>query len=393
MILYSDNFQVGRPPVRLQREDLVELRALHFSWTKIARILGVSRQTIYRKLEEFDISCNDHSTISSLDLDSLLQQIKRDHPNDGEVMMRGHLISLGIRVPRSQVRESIHRVDHQGIELRKSHVVKHRQYFVESPNSVWHIDGHHKLIRWRFVVHAAIDGFSRVIPYITCADNNRAMTVIEAFYSGVACFGLPEKVRSDHGGENMEVWKYMLVSHNDDPQCVITGSSTHNERIERLWRDVHRSLSHLKDSFLELESEGILLDLLNEVDVFSLHYVFLPMINKCLQDFQESWNNHSLSTEGSMTPYQLFAEGMNYAAQFDVPTIASIQAIPTTQADEQKLPTVDVPRIAFTQCITLTLQLQILSQLSGDIGKQLYIQVTSTVGQHLLNGCDNCHHN
>ena len=32
-----------------------------------------------------------------------------------------------------------------------------RQYRVAHPNSVWHIDSNHKLIRWRLIVHGAID--------------------------------------------------------------------------------------------------------------------------------------------------------------------------------------------------------------------------------------------
>jgi hypothetical protein len=107
-------------------------------------------------------------------------------------------------------------------------------------NSVWHIDSHHKLIRWRFVIHASIDGFSRTVTYIRCANNNSAQTVLEFFRDGVTRFGLPDSIRSDHGGENVDVWRYMLASHNNDLSCVVTGSSTHNERVERLWRDVHR---------------------------------------------------------------------------------------------------------------------------------------------------------
>ena len=58
-------------------------------------------------------------------------------------------------------------------------------------------------------------------------------------------------------------------------------------------------------TFYELETEQ-LLDPLNEVDLFCLHQVYLPRINKILDEFVESWNNHSLSTERSMTPNQLF---------------------------------------------------------------------------------------
>ena len=66
----------------------------------------------------------------------------------------------------------------------------------------------------------------------------------------------------------------------------------------------------------KLESEEIL-DTLNEVDVFALHYVYLPILNRCLQEFKESWNNHTLSSEGNMTPYQLFIEGVKCAADLN----------------------------------------------------------------------------
>ena len=47
-----------------------------FSWTKIARILGISRQTLYRRLEEFGVPCNDSTAISSDDIDSIVKDIK-----------------------------------------------------------------------------------------------------------------------------------------------------------------------------------------------------------------------------------------------------------------------------------------------------------------------------
>ena len=98
----------------------------------------------------------------------------------------------------------------------------------------------------------------------------------------------------------------MLWSHDENPASVITGSSTHNERVERMWRDVYRSVSsNFSCTFSMLESENVL-DPVNDVDIFCLHFVFVPRINRCLQEFQESWNLHSLSTEGNMSPYQLF---------------------------------------------------------------------------------------
>ena len=104
---------------------------------------------------------------------------------------------------------------------------------------MWHIDDHHKIIWWCFVIHGAIDGFSHASIDLKCSDINRARTVLRLFQDGVSHFGLPEHVRSDHRGENADVWRYMIATHNLDYSCVVTGSSVHHERVERLWSNVY----------------------------------------------------------------------------------------------------------------------------------------------------------
>ncbi|KAF4114111.1 hypothetical protein G5714_004334 [Onychostoma macrolepis] len=42
-------------------------------------------------------------------------------------------------------------------------------------NSLWHIDGNHKLIRWRIVIH----GYSRLVVFLRASDNNRGGTVFD----------------------------------------------------------------------------------------------------------------------------------------------------------------------------------------------------------------------
>ena len=280
------------------------LRALHYKWSKIASILEISRATLYKRLDENGISPDDHTQLSASTLDSIVQSIKSDHPNDGEVMMQGHLRKLNIHVRRQDLRASIHRVDEANIQRRRAKVVKRRVYSVDHPNSVWHLDGHHKLIRWRFVTHGAIDGYSRTITLLKCSDNNRATTVLDGYKAGVSSYGLPNTVRTDHGGENVDVWRFMLATHNNDLSSVITGSSTHNERIERLWRDVFRCVASVYYQLFREMEENHTLDPLNEVDLYCLHYVYLPRINQSLTEFKESWNEHAVSTEGNMTPHQ-----------------------------------------------------------------------------------------
>ena len=95
-----------------------------------------------------------------------------------------------------------------------------------------------------------IDGYSRTIVFLNCSDNNRASTVLTAFTNAVGSHGLPERIRTDLGGENVDIWRYMVEQH---ASMSVTGSSTHNERIERLWRDVYRCVGVIYDCFRQLD--------------------------------------------------------------------------------------------------------------------------------------------
>ena len=170
-------------------------------------------------------------------------------------------------------------------------------------------DGHHKLIRWKLVTHAGIDGFSRMIVYMKCSANNKSATVYDLFLHAVRRFSLPSRVRSDQGQENRLIALHMIRHYGVQRRSMFVGSSTHNQRIERLWRDLFQSTVRLfYRLFYYLEAKGVL-DPINEMDLFCLHYIFLPRINHSLKQFQEGWNHHGLRTAGSKTPYQLFTAG------------------------------------------------------------------------------------
>ncbi len=137
---------IGRPCIDVCKEELLRLKELNYSWTKIARMIGVSRSTLYRKLRDFDIDSSDsYSDIAPSDLDDLLKEIKVEQPDIGEVILQGRLLHMGIKVTRSQLRSSIHRIDHSNTVARRSRVINRRVYSVPHPNAVWHIDGNHKM--------------------------------------------------------------------------------------------------------------------------------------------------------------------------------------------------------------------------------------------------------
>ena len=172
-----------------------------------------------------------------------------------------------------------------------------------------HADGYHKLIRWRFITHGGIDGYSRLIVYLKCSGNNEGRTAYENFTNAVSEYGLPSRVRSDCGMENYMVARHMLQYHGLNHGSAITSSSTHNQRIERLWCDLYQSVTKMYyHLFYFLEHHG-LLDLLNEVHLYSLHYVYLPRINTAISVFRDGWNNHGLRTMHNSTSRQLFVSG------------------------------------------------------------------------------------
>jgi hypothetical protein len=58
-----------------------------------------------------------------------------------------------------------------------------------------------------------------------------------------------------------------------------------------------------------LEAEGVL-DPTNDCDLFVLHHVFVPRINKSLTEFSRAWNAHPLRTERNWTPQQIMANSL-----------------------------------------------------------------------------------
>ena len=173
-----------------------------------------------------------------------------------------------------------------------------------------HIDSHHKLIRWRLVIHGCIDGFSRLVIYLHCCTNNASDTVSALFQDSVESFYWPHRVRSDQGMENIGVARIMLEKFGTERKPFITGPSVHNQRIERLWKDVITYVvAHHRDLFYRLEDEG-LLDPLNDFHLFSLEFVYVPRINNNLSSFLSSWNNHPMRSTSSKSPVQVWTEGV-----------------------------------------------------------------------------------
>lgn len=86
----------------------------------------------------------------------------------------------------------------------------------------------------------------------------------------------------------------------------------HNQRIERLWKELRRVVLRYNETLFYSLEESRALEQLNEIHIFCLHYVFLPRITRSINEFILQWNNHPLRTERGRSPRQLFELAMAF---------------------------------------------------------------------------------
>ena len=111
-------------------------------------MLVVSRWTLRHHVVEFGLEdITGFSVISDVKLDSLVELFMTDRGTMvGYSLVSSHLRSLGLRVQRERIRDSIGSVDPENSRIRWAVVISRRAYSVACPNSLWHINGHHSLL-------------------------------------------------------------------------------------------------------------------------------------------------------------------------------------------------------------------------------------------------------
>ena len=158
--------------------------------------------------------------------------------------------------------------------------------------------------------HGCTDGYSRTIIYLKCSTNNLSAATLCYFQEGVVHYGMPSRARGERGVENYDVARLMISKRGTNRGSLIAGRSVHNTRIERLWKEVNRVVISLyKAIFQHMEQHGIL-DRNNELDIWILHYIFLPRLGRLTEELILQWNYRGMRTTAQPFPIALWNYGM-----------------------------------------------------------------------------------
>ena len=96
------------------------------------------KEHFHTKRQSFrDQNSVGYSQVNDEQLDSFLRDIVKNHPNAGERMIQGHLISLGCKVQTWRVRASLKRVDVNRSQRMFKFRIRRRIYNVPGSNALW----------------------------------------------------------------------------------------------------------------------------------------------------------------------------------------------------------------------------------------------------------------
>ena len=212
----------GRPALHIDPEWLSnQVNAFRLGPSEIAqslRPLQVSARTVRRRIISLNIRQTWQPTIeydspTEEQLDALVAECLRLNPAAGVETVQSFVDGTYF-VSRRQIRRTLRRLRPIHHFMRSDNTIRRRTYSVPGPNSLWHNDGCHHLIGYGIVIHAFIDGYSRLLLAIRASSNNTGETVLELFRSAVQIYGWPIRGRGDRGGENIEVAIELTMHHN-----------------------------------------------------------------------------------------------------------------------------------------------------------------------------------
>ncbi|XP_069136836.1 uncharacterized protein [Argopecten irradians] len=270
----------------------------------------VSLESIKRIKRRLGLKTNMCESPLDVIVEKILTLRKEGYSNLGyRSMWRMLNVFHRIRATQQTVRNCLSIIDEQGVYRRSRRRLHRRQYSVEGPNFLMHIDGYDKLKPFGVAIHGAIDGFSRKILWLKSGLSNNNPKYIAYFYLAYlkSTKKLPTVIRSDRGTENVLVRDLQIclrMHHRDHYRGVnsfLVGRSSGNQRIERLWGTLRLSFTDFwKAKFEGMKDMGIF-DEGNVLHIECLRYCYMNIIQNQLDVFMQTWNSHRIRSQRDVT--------------------------------------------------------------------------------------------
>lgn len=293
----------------IQRDDIIKKYfCLGYQYNVILHLLStkhginVSERQLHRILRKFHLYRKRNKSDSSNVISFIDNELADSGTCIGYRQMHQRCLRNKINVTRETVRVTLKALDPDGVELRKSKKLKRRLYYSRGPNWVWHLDGYDKLKPYGFSIHAAIDGYSRRVLWLSVMNSNKNPRNICALYISFIqkLQGIPRKIIGDKGTENVNValvQRFMRRNHNDN--CAGYDSfkymkSTSNQRIEAFWSQLRRSCTNFWINFFRDLLDSGHYDNSDPIHKDCVLFVFGDLVERNLLLFRDTWNSHRI---------------------------------------------------------------------------------------------------
>ncbi|CAG2247999.1 unnamed protein product [Mytilus edulis] len=235
----------------------------------------------------------------------ILQLRNAGYTNIGYRSLWNVLRCLGVRASQHTVRLVLKAIDGDGVLMRQRHRLTRRRYTSNGPSFCIHVDGYDKLKPFGISVHGGIDGFSRKILWLKATSSNKNPRIVAGHFLEYLKTSkrVPRVVRMDAGTENVIVERIQIALrsfHADSMaghRSVSIGRSTANQKIEMLWSFLMRNFTTFwRNLFKDMVDEGILNNA-DPVHLECIRFCFLPLIQRHLDMFLQSWNSHRIRSQ------------------------------------------------------------------------------------------------
>ncbi|XP_034051654.1 uncharacterized protein LOC117561399 isoform X2 [Gymnodraco acuticeps] len=295
-------------PAEPDLDDLIKLYfRLSLSNKEILAILAHTNHIVIsvRTLKRICKRLNLFRRKNQSDLEEVLAFVQHEIMTNGQ--MQGyrwlHLraIQQGLVVSQDSIRRIIKLVDPQGVELRRAHRLRRRQYRCRGPNALWHMDGYDKLKPYGIAINGCIDGFSRYVLWMEAYITNSDPKVVASYFiktvSGIG--GCPERIRADRGTENVSVEEMQMFLRRNHPdsfageRSFLYGRSTANQRIEGWWGILRKqSAQFWMNLFQTLQEDGHFTG--DFLDKSLIQFCYLNLVQDELDEVVNTWNSHKI---------------------------------------------------------------------------------------------------